>query len=184
MQSHGLTTEPRELETDLLRVKWHKSGTVHAWIKDPEHVAMVNRIIAEHYGEVLPEGHDARPGDARQSAAPPQPVKETAIAADVLEVLRRGRIEGNLYFLPAQLERRQYEAVNKVLVDLGGRWNRYRRAHVMPEDAIGRLLSVINAGSYTRPADLGQFFTPPELAAKVVELAEIKPRHGRCSSRR
>jgi protein-L-isoaspartate O-methyltransferase len=185
MREHGLRTEPREVETDLLRVKWFKKGTVHAWIKDPEHVAKVNRIIAEHFGEVLPEGHSAEAaakaegvnlgnGWQMKPKAPSAP-KATTIADDVLDVLRRSRIEAAYLILPGQLDRALYVRTDKVLRDFGGAWNRRAKAHEFAADKLSALVGVIwGNGSYQSPSDQGQFFTAPALARRVVELAEIE----------
>ena len=42
----------------------------------------------------------------------------------VLDVLGNCRVEENVLFLPANLDRKVYTDVNKVLEALGGKWNR------------------------------------------------------------
>jgi hypothetical protein len=47
------------------------------------------------------------------------------ISESVLAILDGAKIENNIVKLTCgQLDRKTYEAVNKVLVDLGGKWNR------------------------------------------------------------
>ncbi len=47
------------------------------------------------------------------------------IADNILGILGECRIEGNTLFLPdRQLDRATYQAVNKVLVNIGGKWDR------------------------------------------------------------
>jgi len=106
----------------------------------------------------------------------PQPSRSlpsTTIPADVRGVLVNGRVEGNQFFLPSQLDRRLYESTNKVLGALGGRWNRKAGAHVFDTQCEDLIESAIDTGSYQRPADLGWFPTPPALAARVVAVAGI-----------
>ena len=47
---------PGELETDYFRFRWYKNQSLHVMFKRPDLVAKANRIVADHYGEVLPDG--------------------------------------------------------------------------------------------------------------------------------
>ena len=49
----------REIETDYLRMRWFQNGNAHVWIKRPDLVTAVNRVIAEYCGEVLPHARNA-----------------------------------------------------------------------------------------------------------------------------
>ena len=54
---------------------------------------------------------------------------------ETISVLKRGKIENNVYFLPnKQLERSLYEKVNKVLIALGAKWNRSLKGHTFEYD--------------------------------------------------
>ncbi len=57
------------LETDHWRARWFKKGTLHLAIRDDDVRRRANRMIAEHYGEALPEGHDVARGKADPEAA-------------------------------------------------------------------------------------------------------------------
>jgi tRNA G10 N-methylase Trm11 len=93
----------------------------------------------------------------------------------VLAVLSAGRCDGNKFFLPAtQLDRKLYESTNKVLDALGGKWNRSAKAHLFADDCTDRIEGAIETGEYTRPADMGWFPTPPDLARRVVDMAGIE----------
>jgi hypothetical protein len=95
-----------------------------------------------------------------------------------LAVLSRVTVEGNLIFLTCgQLDRKDYEAVNKVLEIMGGKWNRSRKAHVFSEDPTDALEQVLTTGEITPPQKYGYFPTPPELAQHVARLAAIAPPH-------
>ncbi len=92
-----------------------------------------------------------------------------------LEILSRCVVSGNNLFLPpGQLDRRQYETVNKVLELMGGKWNRKARAHIYSESPADLLDTVVLTGEITDRKKLFQFFeTPVTLAARMVELSGI-----------
>ena len=97
------------------------------------------------------------------------------IKENIRDILAECRAEGNVVYLPQrQLERADYEAVNKVLSALGGKWNRKAKGHVFdyePEDA---LEEVVLSGEYSDVKKEFQFFeTPKELAQKLCDMAEI-----------
>jgi predicted RNA methylase len=92
-----------------------------------------------------------------------------------LAILSRVTVEGNTIFLTCgQLDRKQYQAVNEVLENMGGKWNRKAKGHVYPEDPTDKLEQVLLTGEITPPKSFGYFPTPPELAKRVVSLADIK----------
>jgi predicted RNA methylase len=98
------------------------------------------------------------------------------IGDDVLAVLSAAEIDGSLVRITGgQLERKLYQRVDAVLVELGGKWNRRSRAHVFAGDPSDRLDAVINAGEITTARDLGFFATPAWLAKRVIERAEVRP---------
>jgi len=99
------------------------------------------------------------------------------IEKPILRIIEQGTTEGNLYFLPKiQLDRKTYLAVNKVLENLGGKWNRKQKAHVFQSDILDRIDNVLLTGEVVDPKKEFQFFeTPPELAKRLVEMANIQP---------
>ena len=99
------------------------------------------------------------------------------ISQEVLEVLSALEVNGKAVKIVAQLDRKLYQAVNKVLEECGGKWNRGARAHLFEEDPAERLGEVINSGEIVTAASLGYFPTPQPLAAHVVGLADIRPGH-------
>lgn len=96
---------------------------------------------------------------------------------EVGTILRAGRTEGNKYYLPpTQLERKMYQAVNKVLDSLGGKWNRKEKAHIFQSDAEELIEKATDNMEYTDSKKEYQFFeTPKSLAAELAKMAEIKP---------
>lgn len=100
------------------------------------------------------------------------------IDQQTLRILSRVTVDGNNIFLTCgQLDRKQYQAVNEVLENMGGKWNRKAKAHVYDCDPTDALEQVLLTGEIVPPKKYGYFPTPPELAKRVVELAEIEPGH-------
>lgn len=94
---------------------------------------------------------------------------------EVLAVLSRAVTEGNALMLVGQLERPLYMKANKVLEAAGGKWNRKAKAHLFDGDAADRIEQIILTGSIEIPKDDFEFFpTPPDVASRVIELADIR----------
>jgi phospholipid N-methyltransferase len=84
-------------------------------------------------------------------------------------------MDGNKLFLTAQLDRKTYLEVNKVLEIIGGKWNKKEKAHIFPSDAFSVVDDVILNGEVTCPKDEFNYFpTPDKVVAKLIDLAEIK----------
>jgi predicted RNA methylase len=100
---------------------------------------------------------------------------KTPIAPEVMAVLQRSIIgEREVKLPPEQLPRPLYVAVNKVLTDAGGKWNRSRAAHVFGTDPRERLGMALATGKSTNvKKELQQFYTPPELARRMAKLADV-----------
>jgi hypothetical protein len=102
------------------------------------------------------------------------------IPIDVLDVLKRCKTSDHLLWLPGQLDRRLYVQVNQVLELLGAKWSRRDQAHVFTDTGdAGELIAIaIETGEVIDHKKLYQFFETPEaLARRMVQLAEIGPRH-------
>ena len=97
------------------------------------------------------------------------------IDKETLAILSRVTVEGNNVLLTCgQLDRKQYKAVNNVLSDIGGEWNRKAKAHIFTIDPNEALEQVLLSGEIVQPKKYGYFPTPPELARRIIELAEVK----------
>ncbi|QYY35288.1 class I SAM-dependent methyltransferase [Ruficoccus sp. ZRK36] len=92
---------------------------------------------------------------------------------DVRSVLERSTITADSLTLPPeQLDRKLYEAVNKVLVAAGGKWNRKAKAHIFESDPRQRLeLALASSRITSEKQELQAFYTPAAVAARVVKLA-------------
>lgn len=100
---------------------------------------------------------------------------DVRIESDVRDVLSRANALGNTLRLPPeQLDRKLYERVNEVLTNAGGKWNKSARAHIFPTDAAPKLAAMLGVGVSIDEKKRDQaFFTPPELARRVVEIADV-----------
>lgn len=115
----------------------------------------------------------------RAAIAGATPTRRHRIDPAAAEVLRRAQIEDNLLRLPdEQLDRKLYEAVNRVLASLGGKWNRRQRAHVFPPEVqiADELAAILDAGILERALH-GFFETPRALAEELVALADVREGH-------
>lgn len=102
--------------------------------------------------------------------------KTIQISPEVEAVLARATVDGNMVKLPpGQLERPLYLEVNKVLKALGGKWNTAKYAHVFAGGIDGQLSAALQSGSVVdQKRTLEQFFTPADLAGRMVGLLDIR----------
>jgi predicted RNA methylase len=102
----------------------------------------------------------------------------------VLDVLSDAVITGTKLVItnadgtPRQLDRAEYVAVDKVLKALGGKWNRSAKGHLWPvgTDVAAVIEPVLLTGTVTdQRKQFDVFYTPPEIAAQVIDAAGIGP---------
>lgn len=86
-------------------------------------------------------------------------------------------IRGNEVRITRRLtDRKLYQEVNAALEAVGGKWNRKAQAHVFERSPAEALATIVDRGEFRQEKqELGQFFTPPELAKRMVSLAQIDP---------
>ena len=139
------------------------------------------------------EGRGATPEPRARRRSPPALSRLTVPAPHTAAMERRGRgravssaaltvlgsmvIDGRTARIGAgQLDRKLYAEVNKALEALGGKWNRKAQGHVFEEDPRDALDRVVLTGEFSdKRQDFGFFETPAPLAARVVEMADIRP---------
>jgi len=99
----------------------------------------------------------------------------TNIEQEVLGILTNSRIEGNVLYLPPEkLERKLYEKVNKVLSQIGGKWNREEGGHVFEDDPADAIDQILLTGQVLDRKKEFQFFpTPKKIAEEICEMADI-----------
>lgn len=94
----------------------------------------------------------------------------------IKNILMASAIDGNVLRLPGQLDRSTYEAVNKVLDALGGKWNRKLRGHVFDGDPRDKITEALQAGEAVNIKKTFEFFeTPLPVANLLVSNADIQP---------
>lgn len=99
------------------------------------------------------------------------------LSAEALAVLGSMTTTDNLATITAgQLPPRLYKEVNGAIEALGGKWNRKLGGHIFEGDPRDALDQVVLTGEFSsRRQDFGFFETPGPLAARVVEMARIRP---------
>lgn len=100
------------------------------------------------------------------------------VSNDVLAVLDRATCEGNALSLLSvgTLDRKLYADTDKALQAAGGKWNRKAKAHLFEGDAAAAIEPIILTGEIVSvKQELQQFYTPADLAARVIALADIQP---------
>src|SRR5712692_2168056 len=99
------------------------------------------------------------------------------ITDEVREVLKTVTITGTWVYLPQQLPRTLYEAVNTVLAGTGGKWDKQAKAHAFPRDSEPLIQAAIVTGQATnRKQQYQAFYTPQALAETLVRAhIDIQP---------
>lgn len=99
------------------------------------------------------------------------------LTPELIRILSTATIRDNQFLLNCgQLDRRTYEELNKVLEAFGGKWNRKHRAHVFENDPTDAVEQAIQTGVVISAKKQFDFFqTPPHLAERMVELADVTP---------
>lgn len=107
-----------------------------------------------------------------------QPTKNIKIGSDILNIIGNmtWRLDGSqvIGFLNSgQLDRETYVKLNKVLVNLGGRWDRKSSGHVFSimADPRERIADILDVGELTVVKD-GFYETPKEVVLKMLALLE------------
>jgi predicted RNA methylase len=97
------------------------------------------------------------------------------IGQDVLGVLDASRTHGSHLFLPGQLDRKVYLAVNNVLELAGGAWSRREKAHVFPGDAAEAIEGILLTGEISNAKrEFDAFYTPSAVVARLMALADVR----------
>lgn len=99
------------------------------------------------------------------------------ISNEILNVIDTATLNGREMKLSGQVDRKLYVAVAKVIEAAGGKWNRKAGAHLFDGDAADALDQLMATGAVNTRQELQQFFTPPGLADRLVEMAQIAHGH-------
>ena len=96
--------------------------------------------------------------------------KSINVTAEVSSLLQRSTVDGTVLKLPdEQLDRATYEAVNKIIVAIGGKWDRRKGGHVFTFDPTDKIAEAVGGGAVENRKQTLQFFeTPVELADRLV----------------
>lgn len=101
------------------------------------------------------------------------------VSDSVMSILSLCVCDGSTLCLPpGQLARNDYIAVNKVLEQIGAKWNRKRGAHIVEGDAQDALDQVLTTGVVqNKKQELGFFETPIAVIGPMIRLANLAPHH-------
>jgi len=101
------------------------------------------------------------------------------IPDEVLAVLSTMTVEGLAARFPEgeRIEKNLYERTRRVLVELGGKWMRYRKVFAFADDPSDRLEQTIASREISTVKEIGFFPTPIGLAKRLVDLAGVLPGH-------
>jgi predicted RNA methylase len=97
------------------------------------------------------------------------------IDPDVLDVIRSATVDGRALRLDGALERKLYERVDLALSAVGGRWDRYKRAHLFPVGAADAIAGLLATGQVVTDAERGYYPTPEPVVAQLLDLADLEP---------
>ncbi|OAH41023.1 hypothetical protein AX289_30590 [Methylorubrum populi] len=100
------------------------------------------------------------------------------VSQEVISVLDRATCDGNALSLVAlgNLDRKLYADTNKVLEAAGGKWNSKAKAHLFEGLASEAVEPIILTGEIvSQKVEFQQFYTPLDLAQRVVGEAKIEP---------
>lgn len=101
-------------------------------------------------------------------------IKTVTIDAEVEQVLRDAKLEGNNLTLQGKLSPQMYKKVMKVLELIGFAWNRKAKCHVGEGDSAAKFSEAMDTGKVVNEKQTFQFFeTPKEVATKLAQYACI-----------
>ncbi len=87
--------------------------------------------------------------------------------------LGNATIVGNKLHFAGQIK--NYAELKKLFPTIGITWNKKDKCHYLGEDSVNQIQYILGGGQVVDEKKTRQFYgTPPDLAAKVVGLAEIK----------
>jgi Methyltransferase small domain len=97
--------------------------------------------------------------------------KREPVASNVLDILKRAYFESEILLLPPRLDRKDYEAVNKAIERIGGKWNRRAKGHVFEDEEDPRQLLqlILETGEMPGKNPTAFYGTSQGLAARIAE---------------
>jgi predicted RNA methylase len=96
------------------------------------------------------------------------------IEPTVAEVLTRSTFTDTRLVLPEQLDRTLYLRTAKVIVSLGGKWDRRAGAHIFPGEAGVLVAEALGTGEVRTAQEDGWFPTPASVVTHLVDLAGVR----------
>lgn len=92
----------------------------------------------------------------------------------VLDIIARSEMDETGLTLKGQLDRKEYDAVNKFLELAGAKWNRSAKRHIFQPGAKAKIEALLDSGEIINEKKQFQaFYTPAWLAEELVALAGV-----------
>jgi hypothetical protein len=100
-------------------------------------------------------------------------MRTTKLSSAAIDALASATIDNNILFLPGTLDRVTYTEVDKVLREVGGKWNKGRKGHLFASDPSQQIQAIVDSGEVMLLSKNGFFPTPRALAEQLVGYADI-----------
>lgn len=106
-------------------------------------------------------------------------VRALKISDAQVSLLEQVQCDGDTLSLKplGQLDRKVYTDLDKVLREAGGRWSRRLRVHVFDRQSAAEVVDrlILSREVTSAKRAFQEFFTPPELIARMIAQAKVKP---------
>ena len=138
-----------------------------------------NRFLENMVAKINKSTEETAP-EIEQPEDEPAGVELPETTSEAQAVLKQCTVHGNVVKLPdGQLDRKLYAEVKKALELIGGKWKGGKTYGFVFQNDPTELLHQIATGKKRNLKKEYQFFaTPPELAARMVEMAELGETEG------
>jgi len=118
---------------------------------------------------VFPVIHTEQPLDTPLRTPTPAPMAHITLSDEVRRMLELCTFAGHVVKMP-QMDRKLYDAVNRVLNNAGGKWDRRAQGHVFPGDPREKLGLTLQTGkSIDEKKQYQAFYTPVPVARRILQ---------------
>lgn len=137
----------------------------------------IRKLMTTMIREISPKSRHAVKDIPLQSTR--QGDRNSVCSDDVIEALGNFRIQQgdsgwHVYPQEARLSTTLWSRIRKVMANNGGDWMTQRQAFVFEEDPTPIFKALAHGKLANKKKDRQAFYTPPEMAAKVAKLADVR----------
>lgn len=141
-------------------------------------VEKLNLILAKHFPNAIASDLREKKANAKPVFSVAEEISPRTISSVALRALKSAVVATILNGWTVKMglmDRQYYLEANTVLGSIGGRWKQGLKAHFFESDPTSAIQTIVEAGGYMDPKDLGFFPTPKDLVAEMVKVAGLKP---------